>query len=107
MSGTATTSSHPPGRVSTIRGRWQRPALTWTTRALLVVALLGWVLPDPVGDALALAAVVVVAAVPLLRVAWLILRWAQEEDGRFVLTGSALLVVVAVGAVLAALGVGS
>lgn len=107
MTGTPTTSSRPPGTVSTVRGRWQRPALTWTSRVLLVVAVLGGLVPDPVGEVLALCAVVVVAAVPLARVAWLVLRWAQERDRCFALLGAALLGVVAFGAVLAAVGVGA
>lgn len=108
MTGTTPmTSSHPPGTVSTVRGRWQRPALTWTSRALLVVALMGGLLPDPVGEVLALVAVVAVAVVPLARVAWLVLRWSQEHDRRFAVVGSALLGVVALGAVLAAVGVGA
>ena len=97
----------PPGRVSTIRGRWQAPGLTLLTRLVLVAALLGAFLPGGAGMALATAAVSAVIAAPLLRVAWLVHRWAQERDRRFVLTGVALLVVVAAGAALAAAGVGS
>lgn len=97
----------PEGTVSTIRGRWQGPALTCLTRLVLVGALLGAVLPGGIGIGLATAAVVAVVAAPLVRVAWLVFRWVQEGDHRFVAVGLGLLVVVAVGAVLAALGVGS
>ena len=56
---------------------------------------------------MATVVVVAVVSVPLLRVGWLVHRWRQERDGRFVAIGLALLAVVAAGAALAALGVGS
>lgn len=96
----------PPGTVSTIRGRYQAPGLTWLTRALVVAGVAGAVLPGVVGVAVATGAVASVIAAPLLRVAWLVFRWAQERDRRFVLAGLGLLAVVAIGATLAALGVG-
>ncbi len=96
----------PPGAVSTIRGRWQRPALTWTTRVVLVVAAASIVIPDPLRTGLAIAVVAAVVAVPLLRVAWLVFRWHQEHDRRFVAIGATLLTVIAVGGLLSALGVG-
>lgn len=97
----------PAGTVSTIRGRWQGPALTWVTRLVLVVAVLGAVVPGGVGIGMATAAVVAVVAAPLVRVAWLVWRWVQEGDRRFVAVGVGLLLVIAAGAVLAALGIGS
>jgi hypothetical protein len=97
----------PGGEVSTIRGRWQAPALTWVTRGVIALGLLSAVLPGTTGTVLATAAVAVVVAVPLLRVLWLVHRWRQEHDRRFVSIGLALLGVIAVGAALAALGVGS
>lgn len=96
----------PGGPVSTIRGRWQGPALTWVTRLVLALGVLSAVVPGTAGTALAVAAVAMVVAVPLLRVAWLVFRWWQEDDSRFVLAGAGLLAVVAAGAALAALGVG-
>jgi uncharacterized membrane protein YczE len=104
---TGPTTHTPPGTVSTIRGRWQAPALTWLTRLILVAAASGAVLPSRVGTAFATAAVAAVVAAPLVRVAWLIHRWRQEHDRRFVLVGLALLAVVGIGAALAAVGVGS
>jgi len=50
--------------------------------------------------------VVVVSATPLLRVTWLIFRWSEERDWRFVVLGVALLGVVGLGALLALAGVG-
>lgn len=100
-------TSIPDGSVSTIRGRVQAPALTWLTRVVIVVGVLGALLPGEWGIVVATAAVVAVAAAPLARVAWLVFRWAQERDVRFVVVGVALLAVIASGAVLSALGVGT
>lgn len=97
----------PGGVVSTIRGRLQAPALTWVTRAVIVLGLASALLPGGAGTALATTVVAAVVAVPLLRVAWLVHRWRQERDTRFAGMGSALLGVIAAGAALAALGVGS
>ena len=97
----------PDGTVSTIRGHYQGPALTWLTRIIMVAGVLGAVLPGTAGIAVATAAVAAVTAAPLLRVAWLVFRWTQERDRRFVVLGSALLAVVALGAALSAAGVGT
>lgn len=96
----------PGGTVSTIRGFYQAPGLTWITRIVLVAGVAGAVLPGAAGIAVATAAVAAVMATPLLRVAWLIFRWTQEGDRRFILTGIALLGVVLTGAVLSAIGLG-
>ena len=96
----------PPGRVSTVRGRWQGPALTWLTRVVIVLALVGGLLGGRVGNGLAVAAVAAVIGIPIARVVWLIGRWHHEHDTRFVLAGIALLVTIGAGAFLAALGVG-
>lgn len=96
----------PSGTVSTIRGRFQAPALTWLTRLVVVVGILGAVLPGDAGIAVATVAVSAVVAAPLLRVAWLVFRWTQEDDRRFIAIGVGLLAVVATGALLSALGVG-
>ena len=95
----------PAGTVSTIRGRIQAPALTWLTRLVAVVGVLGAALPGALGVAVATVAVSAVVAAPLLRVLWLVFRWIQEHDRRFVVVGSALLAVIATGALLSALGV--
>ncbi len=96
----------PEGPVSTIRGRWQAPGLTWIVRFVLVLGVASALLPGGAGTAAAVVAVAVVIATPLLRVAWLVLRWYQEGDRRFVLLGLALLAVVGAGALAASLGVG-
>jgi hypothetical protein len=41
-----------------------------------------------------------VIAAPLMRVAWLIFRWSQERDYRYVAIGLSLLSVIAAGAAL-------
>jgi len=96
----------PEGTVSTIRGRWQRPALSWTTRIVMGLGLLSVVLPGRASTAVAVVVVAAVVAAPLLRVAWLVHRWRQERDGRFVAAGLLLLGVVGLGALLSILGVG-
>lgn len=96
----------PGGTVSTIRGHWQRPALAWTTRTVIVLGLLSVVLPERASMPVAVAVVSAVIATPLLRVVWLVHRWRQEHDRRFVAAGLALLALVASGALLSALGVG-
>lgn len=84
--------------VSTIRGHWQIPALTWVTRILLAAAVIGVLAPSNIGTSIQIAVVATAIAVPLVRVAWLIHRWRQEQDWRFVWLGLALLAVIAGGA---------
>lgn len=96
----------PAGAVSSIRGRIQAPALTWLTRLVVVVGVLGAALPGDVGIVVATIAVGAVMAAPLLRVLWLVFRWKQESDRRFIAVGTALLAVIGLGALLSALGVG-
>lgn len=103
---TAERVSVPAGVVSQIRGRWQIPALTWLIRVVLVIAVLGGLVDHPAGRFLAGASVAAIVAAPLLRLAWLVFRWVQEGDRRFVGVGLGVMVVVAGGGVLAALGVG-
>jgi 4-hydroxybenzoate polyprenyltransferase len=86
--------------ISTIRGRWQIPALTWVTRVLLAVAIVGALVPSTVGEALQVSVVAIAIAVPLLRVAWLIHRWRQERDWIFVRLGLVLLLVIGAGALV-------
>ncbi|MCE7882283.1 MAG: hypothetical protein DYH08_00170 [Actinobacteria bacterium ATB1] len=87
--------------MSTIRGHWQRPALTAATLGALVLAFAGLVLPRDVADALQRAALTVVIATPLLRIVWLCVRWTNERDWRFLAAGLALVAVVGAGAVAA------
>jgi hypothetical protein len=91
-------TAHP---VSKVVGRWQIPVLTWATRVIFVSAVIGLIVPAAVGTAIRVGVVSVAIAVPLLRVAWLVYRWRQERDWRFVALGLTLLSVIAAGAVLA------
>jgi len=97
-------SDTPPPRLARepldrlVRGLW---VAVWAAAASAAVGL---ALPGRVGLDVASAAVVVVAAAPLLRVLWLVVAWARTGDRRFVLTSVALLAVVAGGATIALLG---
>ncbi len=68
----------------------------------LVLAVLGIVLPSPVGTALCGAAIAVVLVAPLARVSWLGVRWFRRGDPRFGFVAVGVLCVVATGVVLAA-----
>jgi hypothetical protein len=74
--------------------------LSAVTLLALVLAAVGAFVPGPVGSVMATAAVVVVVAGPLGRVAWLIGRWWREGDRRFVAAGALLLAIVGTGFVL-------
>lgn len=69
--------------------------------AVLVLGLAGAVLPGDAGTAAGTAAVAAVVATPLLRVAYLALRWARRRDRRFSAAAVGLLLVVGSGALLA------
>ena len=86
--------------VSRVTGRRQRPALRFAVRLAFGLALIGALELGAISTVTATAAVVIVVGAPLLRVVWLIGRWIQEGDRRFILTGVALLAVVGAGAVL-------
>jgi hypothetical protein len=76
-------------------------------RVAVVVTFLASVtglLPDPVGETAGWVAVGVVVAMPLARVAWLGSMWVRRRDLRFAATTAALLLVVAIGSLIAALG---
>jgi hypothetical protein len=79
-----------------------RPA----ARVLLGIALVGAIVPGVIGTGVAVGAVSLVLAVPILRVCWLGVAWAREGDRRFAALAVALVTLMAVGAILAALGVG-
>ena len=66
-----------------------------------VLALGGAFLPGRVGTASAVAALVVLAGAPVMRVAWLTVGWIRTGDRRFALVGVALLAVLATGGIVA------
>jgi hypothetical protein len=95
------------GRVIDLRGgeliRYERmiQALRFLTRLALVAAVAGVLLPDPAGEVAAGVAVAVVVGAPLVRVAWLAIRWYRRGDRRYAAVAAGLLLVVATGSVLA------
>lgn len=91
-------------RISHVTGRRQAIALRWIMRVAIVLAAVSFVAPAPFDGTTATAALVLVAATPVARIGWLIFRWSQERDLRFVAVGVLLLAVVATGALVSALG---
>lgn len=75
--------------------------LRFLARAAFIAALVGLLLPGPVGRAGSAAAVAVVVAAPLLRVAWLAVRWYLRGDQRYAAVAAGLLLVVGTGSVVA------
>ena len=75
--------------------------LWWAVVVAAGLAAVGLAVPGRLGVAVAVAAVAVVVASPLLRVLWLVVAWWRHDDRRFVLVGLALLGVVAAGAGIA------
>jgi hypothetical protein len=71
------------------------------SRVALGAALVGLLLPGPVGRAASATAVTVVVAAPLVRVAWLAVRWYRRGDLRYAAIAAALLLIVGAGSVLA------
>ncbi len=67
------------------------------------LAVAGLALPGSSGRFAAWAMVVTLISVPFVRVAWLASRWAHAPDWRFFAAAVGLLVLTAVGAVVAAL----
>jgi hypothetical protein len=94
----------PPGAVSTIRGIIQIPVLKIAIQLVLLLALASLLLPGTAGAWCADAAIGLLIAVPLVRVAWLIYRWRMEADRRFITIGTGLILVISCGALIALLG---
>ncbi len=63
------------------------------------VALVGLLVPN--GEPVAAVAIAIVAAVPILRVGWLVWRWARIGDRRFMGAAIVLLVLIGAGPLLA------
>lgn len=92
----------PPDPYATRQARLLR-ALRAATVTAAVLAALAVVLPDPAGSYAGGAAVAVLIAAPLLRVAWLAVRWARRNDVRFALAAAGLLALAGLGPVLVSL----
>jgi hypothetical protein len=84
-------------RVSGVTGRRQGRALRLVTWAVVILAAVStiWEVPEAGWGAVGL-----LWATPPGRLLWLMFRWGQERDWRFVVAGAGLLVVIAVGVVL-------
>ena len=85
-------------RVRYERISWTLGFFTWVA---LGAAVAGLLLPDPIGTAASAVAVGVVGGAPLVRVAWLSIRWYLRGDRRYAAVAAALLLIVSTGAVLA------
>ncbi len=69
--------------------------------AVLVAAAVAALLPDEAGSTAGALMVALLVAAPLVRVAWLGIRWARKGDRRFALVAAGLLAVVAAGTAVA------
>lgn len=87
-------------RVSHVTGIRQAAALRLATRSAYALAIVGVLGLGTVSTAAATAALSIIVAAPLIRVAWLIVRWLQEGDRRFAALGGLLLVLVVLGAII-------
>jgi len=96
-----TVTGHPDSRQPQVDERMGR-----AIQALLVVAAVlataGVALGEQ-GHLLEWGAVLILLALPLLRVAWLALLWARQRDWRFAALASLLLILAAVGPITALL----
>lgn len=90
--------------ISRVQGRMQGPALRVITIVAWVLAGIGAITDHGLLRLAGVLAVCLVTATPLLRVGWLVFRWIQERDWRFVWTALALMAVIAVAGVVAMVG---
>ena len=71
------------------------------TRVAFLAALAGLLLPGRAGAVASGLAVGIVVSAPLLRVAWLAIRWYRRGDLRYSAVAASLLLVVGSGSVIA------
>jgi hypothetical protein len=90
--------------VSNVTGRRQGPALRAISIVAWMMAGVGVMGDTPWSMVAGVISVGLITATPLLRVAWLMFRWLQEQDWRFVWTAAALLVVIALGGLFVLVG---
>ena len=95
------TRDKPGYSPSRFTGRRQAVGLTILATVATIAAGASLVLPGTPGILTGTVAVGLTVAAPLLRVAWLTVRWLQEPDLRFAAAGAALLATIILGALLA------
>ena len=93
--------SGPPPDWRTHRQRRLVVALRVAVGLLVVAAVVALALPGRAGEVAADAVAAVLVAVPLGRVAWLVVRWTRRRDLRFAAAGAGLLALAGLGALLA------
>jgi hypothetical protein len=86
--------------ISALTGRTQALWLRRSIWALAALAAIGLIVPGDIGSVTAGLAVILLIAVPLLRVVGIVVRLATEHDRRFVLVGLALLSVAILGVLI-------
>ena len=76
-------------------------AISATLIVAAVLAFVGVVVPGSWGTGLATAAIVIVTAIPIVRVGWLVKRWAGQRDTTYAWAAVVLLALVAIGPIIA------
>ena len=76
-------------------------AISGTLIVAAVLALVGVLAPGEWGISVATAAIVMVTAIPIVRVGWLVKRWAGQRDTKYVWAAVVLLILVAIGPIIA------
>ena len=76
-------------------------AISGTLVVAAVLALVGVMVPGGWGTGLATAAIIIVTAIPIVRVGWLVKRWVGQRDMKFAWAAVVLLALVAVGPIIA------
>jgi hypothetical protein len=85
------------------RQRWLVAYLRVATGVATGLALAGLALDGGAARTATAASVIVLAGAPLVRCAWLLVRWIRVGDGRYALVAGGVLVIVGAGAVAATL----
>jgi Na+/proline symporter len=80
-------------------------ALRWAVVVVAVFSAGAVLSPDPVGEWFGVALVTVLIGAPLVRVLWFVVRWFRRGDPRYAAVGIGVLMVIAIGTLLALLGV--
>lgn len=76
-------------------------AISGTLVVAAVLALVGVMVPGNWGTGLAAIAIIIVTAIPIVRVGWLVKRWMGQHDMKYAWAAVVLLALVAVGPIIA------